>query len=334
MDKMTEFEKEDVKLVAEQKIAWDKLTNKTILISGGTGFIGSFIIEVLRYRNQYYNQGLKVISISRKGGMSDSMVEYLKADIVKQLQFDEPIDFILHLASNTHPKQYGEDPVGTILTNVLGCNNLLQLAVKQKIERFLLASSVEIYGEAKEKLISEDYVGYVNCNDARSGYNEAKRTCEALCQSYKMQYGVDIVITRLARIFGADHKEDSKAMAQFMDRAVLEKDIILKSEGMQRYSYCYLADAASGILHVLLTGTSGEAYNISEDDESMTLGEYAAFVASLANKKVIKKIENNTNVSKAVYALMDTKKIKEIGWNPLYRVSEGLKRTYSIYKER
>lgn len=151
MDKMTEFEKEDVKLVAEQKIAWDKLTNKTILISGGTGFIGSFIIEVLRYRNQYYNQGIKVISISRKGGMSDSMVEYLKADIVKQLQFDEPIDFILHLASNTHPKQYGEDPVGTILTNVLGCNNLLQLAVKQKIERFLLASSVEIYGEAKEK---------------------------------------------------------------------------------------------------------------------------------------------------------------------------------------
>lgn len=99
---MTEFEKEDVKLVAEQKIAWDKLTNKTILISGGTGFIGSFIIEVLRYRNQYYNQGIKVISISRKGGMSDSMVEYLKADIVKQLQFDEPIDFILHLASNTH----------------------------------------------------------------------------------------------------------------------------------------------------------------------------------------------------------------------------------------
>ena len=97
MDKMTEFEKEDVKLVAEQKIAWDKLTNKTILISGGTGFIGSFIIEVLRYRNQYYNQGIKVISISRKGGMSDSMVEYLKADIVKQLQFDEPIDFILHM---------------------------------------------------------------------------------------------------------------------------------------------------------------------------------------------------------------------------------------------
>lgn len=80
-------------------------------------------------------------------------------------------------------------------------------------------------------------------------------------------------------------------MAQFMDRAVLEKDIVLKSEGMQRYSYCYLADAASGILHVLLTGTSGEAYNISEDDESMTLGEYAAFIASLANKKVIKKMK-------------------------------------------
>ena len=96
--------------------------------------------------------------------------------------------------------------------------------------------------------------GYIDCNNARSGYNEAKRTCEALCQSYRMQYGVDSVVVRLARVFGADNKKDSKAMSQFMEKAVLGEDIILKSKGLQRYSYCYVADAASAIINVLING--------------------------------------------------------------------------------
>lgn len=116
---------------------------------------------------------------------------------------------IIHLASNTHPKQYAEDPIGTIMTNIYGCDNLLKLAVEKKA-RFLLASSVEIYGQGTAIPMNEEYCGYIDCNLARSGYNEAKRTCEALTQSYRSVFGVNAVIARFARVFGADKKHDTK----------------------------------------------------------------------------------------------------------------------------
>lgn len=325
------LEFQDIERVAELPYRWDELKNKTVMISGGTGFIGSFITNIIMYRNDKYGMNTKVITLSRRGGESYASVEGLKIDIVNPIHYNGNVDYILHLASNTHPKQYGEDPVGTITTNVWGCNNLLKLA-KDKNAKFLLASSVEIYGQGTELPMNENYCGYINCNTARSGYNEAKRTCESLCQSYKQQYGVKIAIARLARVFGADKKRDTKAMAQFMDKAIAEEDIILKSKGNQRFSYCYIADAASGILKILLEGIDGEAYNISDEDEGITLGGYAEYIAGLAKKKVIYQIEEDMAASKASYALLDTAKLKAIGWKPLYTVQEGLERTYNIKK--
>lgn len=330
---MTELEKIDISRVVELPYAWEKLDNKTILISGGTGFIGSFISDVIRYRNEKYDSNIKVVSLSRRGGSSDKTVEYLKADITQPISYAGTIDYILHLASNTHPKQYGEDPVGTITTNVIGCDNLLKLAVEKKAV-FLLASSVEIYGQGTAEPMDEQYCGYLDCNIARSGYNEAKRTCESLCQSYKQQYGIEVKIVRLARVFGADKKLDTKAMSQFMDKAVAGEDIILKSKGKQRFSYCYIADAVSGIVKVLLDGVDGEAYNIANEDDGLSLGGYAEFMADLANKKVLYRIENDEAASRASYALLDIEKIKKLGWKPLYGVKEGLERTYTIKKAR
>lgn len=330
---MTELEKIDISRVVELPYAWEKLDNKTILISGGTGFIGSFISDVIRYRNEKYDSNIKVVSLSRRGGSSDKTVEYLKADITQPISYAGTIDYILHLASNTHPKQYGEDPVGTITTNVIGCDNLLKLAAEKKAI-FLLASSVEIYGQGTAEPMDEHYCGYLDCNIARSGYNEAKRTCESLCQSYKQQYGIEVKIVRLARVFGADKKLDTKAMSQFMDKAVAGEDIILKSKGNQRFSYCYIADAVSGIVKVLLDGVDGEAYNIANEDDGLSLGGYAEFIADLANKKVVYRIENDEAASRASYALLDIKKIKKLGWRPLYGVKEGLERTYMIKKTR
>lgn len=99
-------------------------------------------------------------------------------------------------------------------------------------------------------------------------------------------------------------------------------------------SNCYIADAVSGLLKLLLDGQDGEAYNISNDDDGLTLGEYAEYIASLANLKVRYEIENNESVSKATFALLDTHKIKNIGWKPQYSVKDGLKRTYMIKKEQ
>lgn len=329
---MTELEKEDIQKIATLPYSWEGIDNSTVLVSGGTGFIGSFLLNIFRYRNDFCNAHIKAISLTRSGGVSDSTVEYLKSDITKPIVYEGEVDYVLHLASNTHPKQYAEDPVGTIITNVVGCDNLLKLAVEKSIKRFVLASSVEIYGQGTETPMAEDYCGYIDCNNARSGYNEAKRTCEALCRSYQTQFSVDPVIVRFARVFGADKKVDTKAMSQFMDKALSGEDIVLKSKGNQKYSFVYIADAVSGIIKVLLDGVSGEAYNISDDDEGKTLGDYAQLMASFAGKKVVFDIEDNNSVSKATYALLDTKKIRQIGWDPMYKVSDALKRTYVIKK--
>lgn len=332
---MTLLEKEDIEKVAQLPYNWDKLTGKTLLISGGTGFIGSFLCRVLRYRNEVYHQHIKVISIAFNQFENDETIMYLKQDICQPLTIDVPVDYILHMASNTHPQQYKTDPVGTITGNVFGCYNLLCYAKEKKAKRFVLASSCEIYGEGKEEPMDERYCGYIDSNTARAGYNEAKRVSEALCQSFAQQYGIESCIFRLARVFGADKtKKDTKAMAEFIRNAVNGEDIVLKSKGLQRYSYIYVADAVSGILKVLLEGAAGEAYNISADDDGMMLGDYAKFIASLGTGTVVFAPEDNPDASKATFALLDNRKIKALGFQPLYSVKEGLIRTVEILKER
>lgn len=330
MAQMNMLYAEDVEKISNLPYPWEKLKGSTVLISGGTGFIGTFLCDVIRYRNQEFNNGIKVISLSRRGGYSDQYVHYQKCDITKDIVIDQPIDYVLHLASNTHPKQYAEEPIETITTNVIGCNNLLKLAKQRQVKRFLLASSVEIYGQGTESPMKEDFCGYLDCNNARNGYNESKRVCESLCQAYRRQYGIDSVVVRLARVFGYDKKQDTKAMSQFLDDAVAGRNIVLKSLGNQHYSYCYVADAASGIIKMLLDGQDGEAYNIAAPDKKCTLGQYAKFLAEIASQKVIYQITEDSGASKATYALMDTKKAEDIGWHSLYSVKEGLLRTYRM----
>ena len=330
---MTALEREDIKNVAELPYHWDELSNKTILISGGTGFIGSFLCNVIRYRNAVYHQNIKVISIAFNQFEDDDTVTYLKRDICAPVEIEGNVDYILHMASNTHPEQYKVDPVGTITGNVFGAYNLLTLAREKHTKRFVLASSCEIYGDGKNEPMDELYCGYINSNTARAGYNEAKRVCESLCQSFAQQYGIESCVFRLARVFGADKtKRDSKAMAQFMRNAVNGEDIVLKSKGLQQYSYVYLADAVSGIFKVLLDGKPGEAYNVAADYDGMSLGQYAEFIASLGGGKVVYQIEENASASQAMNALLDNRKIKSIGFKPFYSVCDGLKRTYAIYK--
>lgn len=330
---MTELELEDIKRVAELPYPWDSLTDKRLLISGGSGFIGSFLCQVIRYRNAKYGQNIKVLSLSRRKHEGDETITHLIADVNEPIRVEGQVDYIIHLASNTHPEQYKSDPVGTITGNVFGTYNLLTLAKEKRSTRFLLASSCEIYGDGTPCPMDESYCGYIDCNTARSGYNEGKRVSESMCQAFRQQYGVPVGIARLSRVYGADRtKRDSKAMAQFLSNAAMGNNIVLKSKGLQKYSFAYVADAVSGLLAVLLNGKDGEAYNVSEDYGGLTLGGYAEFIASLGGVKVVYDIEDNPNASKAQNALLDNRKIKGIGFEPLYTVKDGLNRTYDILK--
>ena len=235
--------------------------------------------------------------------------------------------------------QYSTDPIGTITTNIIGVQNLLDFAVEHNTTRFAFASSNEIYGENRGDVekFDEKYCGYIDCNTMRAGYPESKRCGEALCQAYKAQKGLDIVIPRLTRSYGPTLLEtDTKALSQFLHKGINGEDIVLKSVGTQYYSYLYVMDSVSGLLTVLLKGDNGEAYNISDNASDIMLKDLAAIVAGYSGKKVVFEIPDtieSAGYSKATKARLDSSKLKELGWTAKYDINMGIARTLDVLKE-
>jgi len=340
---------EDVKDVAELNLPWEKLQNKSIMLSGATGLIGSFLIDVILEKN---TEGFNctVYALSRNEAKArqrfskyadDSRFVFIPYDVKLPFNRDDigTVDYILHLASNTHPMQYSTDPIGTITTNLIGLQNLLEFAVKHNTSRFAFTSSNEIYGENRGdvEFFKEDYCGYINSNTMRAGYPESKRCGEALCQAYKAQKGLDVVIPRPTRSYGPTMlRSDTKAISQFINKAINGEDIVLKSAGTQYYSYTYVADAVSGLLYVLLCGGNGEAYNIADEASDIMLKDLAAIIAGIGGKKVVFEIPDEIEAagySKATKARLDGSKLKTLGWKPKYDIQNGMKRTIKILKE-
>lgn len=344
MVKVEEY-RQEVKRAAQCHIPWKKLEGKTILISGASGLIGTFLIDVLMEKNE----NIRVIALGRnEGHAKERLGEYWHSpffsfkcqDINLPFQIEEPVDYIVHGASNTHPAVYASDPVGTIMTNVAGTKNMLDAAACHRDSRFLFLSSVEIYGENRgdRELFDENYCGCIDCNTLRAGYPEGKRTGEALCQAYKKEYGIDFVTVRLARTYGPTMRlSDTKAVAQFIKKAVYGENIVLKSQGNQFYSYIYGADAVTAVLTVLLNGKSGEVYNASDSGSDISLKKLASLAADCAGSQVVYELPDEKEAagySKATKARMDSTRLKALGWKAETRISEGIFKTINIMKKR
>lgn len=336
---------EDVQWVAALGLPWEKLRGKTILITGGTGLIGSFLIDVLAAANL----GCTVLLFGRSEEKAKArFAEYWNAGWIRFVKWDAAsatlpevegaVDYVLHLASNTHPVAYATDPIGTIATNVIALNNLLAIASEKKASRFLFASSNEIYGENRgdTELFDEKYCGYIDCNTLRAGYPESKRCGEALCQAYIKQKGLDCVIARFTRTYGPTIlPTDTKAISQFFKNALKGEGIVLKSEGKQYYSYQHVTDSVSGLLYVLLNGETGEAYNIADETGDITLRDLAKMIAEQAGLGVVFEVPNAVEAagfSTATKARLNGSKIKEIGWAPRFGIQQGVSRNYKILK--
>lgn len=340
---------DDIQYVASLDMPWDILKNKSLMLSGATGLIGSFLIDVILEKNNFDNLNCTIYALGRNEEkaknrfskwVNDPHLVFIKYDVKKPLEADDigTVDYILHLASNTHPMLYSTDPIGTITTNIIGLQNLLDYSVKHNTSRFVFASSNEIYGENRGdvELFDEKYCGYINCNSLRAGYPESKRCGEALCQAYRAQMGLDVVIARITRSYGPTMiMSDTKALSQFIKNGIDEKDIVLKSAGNQYYSYTYVADAVSGLLYVLLSGKNGEAYNIADLQGDIKLKDLAQIIAGINGKSVVFEVPDEVEArgySKATKARLDGKKLKSLGWHPHFVIQTGMERTISILK--
>lgn len=333
---------QQIKLLVNERLDLSKLNGKTILISGATGMIGKCIVDILAEYNSSLkgDKQVKVIAFSRTKNIAEvRFKDYLETEWFNYKSFDVnekllelgKADYIIHAASNTHPKQYSNDSIGTITANVFGTKNLLDYAVKHETKRFCFVSSVEIYGENRgdTEKFEEDYLGYLDCNTLRAGYPESKRTGEALCNAYLQTYGLDYVIPRLSRIYGPTMLEtDTKAISQFIKKAKAGENIVLKSSGLQKYSYTFVTDAAAAIFYILLLGKNANAYNVSDSCSDITLKELSQYIAQLAGTQVVFEIpdENESRgYSKATKAMLNSSKLEQLGWQAKVHMKDGLR---------
>ncbi|MDE7173819.1 MAG: NAD-dependent epimerase/dehydratase family protein, partial [Helicobacter sp.] len=265
---------------------------------------------------------------------SDSRAQSLVANICEpfELPSTTKLDAIVHLASPASPAAFAASPIATIMLNVHATQNLLELASAHHAN-FIFASSSEIYGESA-KILAETDMGTLDSMDWRSCYNESKRVGETLTQSFAKQKGTQSVVLRIPRTFGATFgAHDNRALSSFLRDCAHDRDIVLKSDGQQMYSFLYVGDCARSLAFALAKLPANNAYNVA--NEAMSLRDFALHVARL-NPKICLRIEKaeQIGITKTQHSILDTTKIKNCGFFPKFSLQEGLEWTFRILKEQ
>jgi len=301
---------------------------KTALITGGAGFLGSHLCV------RFLKEGHRVICMDNliTGSLANiSHLEknpdfrFIKHDVSKYIDVDDKIDIVLHFASPASPVDYLNYPIQTLKVGSLGTHNALGVA-KAKKAAFLLASTSEVYGDPKVHPQSEDYYGHVNCIGPRGVYDEAKRFAEAITMAYHKTHGIDTHIVRIFNTSGPRmRKDDGRAVPNFINQALKNKDVTVYGDGKQTRSFCFASDLIEGIYR-LSQSDIYEPVNIGNPDE-WTILELAKKIIELTKSK-----------SKIIYKDLPkddpkirqpdiTKAIKLLKWKPKIKLEEGLKET-------
>lgn len=315
-----------------------ELSEKTILITGATGFIGSLIVKRLNNLNKYNKCNIRILAFVRNKEKARKMlgddVELLIGDIrddIKMPKNLDKIDYIIHCASITKSKTMIDEPEETLNVAVEGTRNILEIAEKFEAESMVYISSMEVYGRTAEKdnPITEEKLGILSIEDPRSSYPLSKRKCEKLCREFNINKGTHVKIARLAQITGPGIPLTDTRIAMQFARAVIEgKDIILHTKGNSISNYCYTEDALNGIFTILFKGVDGEAYNVCNDSESRSIYNIAELVATKVAKNEIKvkcEIPKSNIYGYAPDSLMrlNSDKLRELGWNANIGIEEA-----------
>lgn len=335
-------------LTSQYSIPWYNLRGKSVMITGAAGFLAAYMVETLLFLNETQQLNVAVIAVVRnRKGFTQRFNHHLKRpdlicveqDISSPLHIDRRVDFIIHAASQASPKYYATDPVGTLSANTLGTAQLLELARINQVEGFLYFSSAEVYGEAARVPTAESDYGFLEPLAVRSCYAESKRMGENMCVSWHHQYGVPAKIVRPFHTYGPGMRlDDGRVYADFVADVVNGRDIILKSDGLTRRSFCYLADATAGFWMVLLGGANAQAYNIGNPDGEISIRELASLVAGLyPEKHILVKFEHRKESesylpSQISVTCPDITLAKSLGWSPITLIENGFRKTIESYQ--
>lgn len=301
---------------------------KTVLITGGAGFIGSHLCRFLLAK------GYKVICVDNfltgsaaniedfKGNSSFTLINH---DISVPLDAEGKVDFVLHFASPASPADYSQLPIQTLKVGALGTHNALGISRAKKAV-FLLASTSEVYGDPQVHPQPESYWGNVNSVGPRGVYDEAKRFAEALTMAYFHTHKMDTKIARIFNTYGPGmRKRDGRAVPNFIMQSTNGKPLTVYGDGSQTRSFCYISDMVEGIYKLMLSDVN-EPVNLGNPDEH-TILELAAMIKKLSgsNSEIVFK---PLPVDDPKTRCPDITKAKSLlKWQPKVKTEEGLKKT-------
>lgn len=326
-------------------IDWDYFKNSTILITGSTGLIGSNLVNILAYNSEKKNLNIKLILPVRNPQKAKKLftwkcIDIIQYDIEKEIFIEKYVDYIVHLASPTNSKIFTDKPVDTMLANIEGIRVLLDWAKTNPVKKFVSLSTMEVYGfPEKGHKVKENELGAFETMNSRNSYPVSKIACEALCNSYFVQYDVPTVILRATQTFGpgVDYN-DGRVFAEFMRCAIENKNIVLKTNGATERPYLYTADAVSAILVSLLKAEAGQAYTVANPETYCSIKDMAETVVNdICNEQINVIFEIHKDIEKFGYANtlfmdLDVSKIKKLDWIPIYNLHDMFQRMIESVK--
>lgn len=309
------------------------MSNKTILITGAAGFLGSHLCD------RFVKEGMHVIGMDNliTGDLKNIQhlfhlenFEFYHCDVSKFIHIPGKLDYILHFASPASPIDYLKIPIQTLKVGSLGTHNCLGLALA-KNARILVASTSEVYGDPLVHPQTEDYWGNVNPIGPRGVYDEAKRFQEAITTAYHTFHGLETRIVRIFNTYGPRMRlNDGRALPAFIGQALRGEDLTVFGDGSQTRSFCYVDDLIEGIYRLLMSDYS-EPVNIGNPDQ-ITLKEFAEEVIKLtgSNQKIVYKPLPQDDPKQRQPDITKAKNL--LNWEPKVNRAEGLKITYEYFK--
>ncbi len=342
---MNSILKQDLEEIIHTSIIdWNKLQDKSILVTGATGLIGSILVKSLLLKNKQDNLNSKVFLVVRNLDEANEIFEnedsinYIVSDIKDYEPKALNIDYIIHGASPTKSRFFIEKPVETMDISIIGTKKILEQAKICNVKSMVYLSSMEMYGVLNSNDVQEDVQGFIDPLNIRSSYSQSKRICELYSYSYYDEYNVPVKIARIAQTFGAGiSSKESRVFKVFADSILKQQDIILKSEGSSSINFSYTTDTVIGILCILLNGKNGEAYNLVSNATNMTILDSAKWLAQKYGKGLVNvKIQiskKNFGFAPNNNMILNNKKIKSIGWRPKYDLKQGYDRLLKYLEE-
>lgn len=336
---MNRIIEEDVENIIEN-LSIENCKGKTFLITGATGAIARyFVYTLLELNKKYADVQCKVIALCRNREKAEELFkEYKDSKLIlffqsveEKILYKGKIDYIIHAAGNSATRLFYSNPVETSCANLTGTINLLELARERKVESFLFFSSGAIYGDEEQictDMQEEEYYA-INSLDIGNCYALSKKMAENLCVSFCSEFGVPAKIVRIAHTYGPGiDLEDGHVYSDFVKAILNNENIVIHGSGTEKRAFCYITDAVKAFFLILFFGKSGEAYNMANNTQFMSIKNLAEYLFQGMNIKkdvLIIGEKGDENISKQVSICSD--KLEKLGWKPCIDVMEGFKRT-------